>query len=83
MGFCAEHSAIAAMVTQGENRIVTIVAVHYAWRVFCAVGPAAGSSSPRCILIMLQRAPLEAVGAVQPSPNFCLSIRPQNAIEPN
>ncbi len=29
MGFCAEHSAIAAMVTQGENRIVTIVAVHY------------------------------------------------------
>ena len=29
MGFCAEHSAIAAMVTKGENRIATIVAVHY------------------------------------------------------
>jgi cytidine deaminase len=28
-GFCAEHSAIAAMVTAGEYRITTIVAV---WR---------------------------------------------------
>jgi cytidine deaminase len=28
-GFCAEHSAIAAMVTAGEYRIATIVAV---WR---------------------------------------------------
>jgi cytidine deaminase len=27
MGFCAEHSAIAAMVTAGESRIVSIVAV--------------------------------------------------------
>ena len=27
MGFCAEHSAIAAMVTAGENRIKKIVAV--------------------------------------------------------
>ena len=27
MGFCAEHAAIAAMVTAGENRIVKIVAV--------------------------------------------------------
>lgn len=27
MGFCAEHSAIAAMVTQGEGRIKKIVAV--------------------------------------------------------
>ena len=27
MGFCAEHSAIAAMVTAGEYRIKTIVAV--------------------------------------------------------
>jgi cytidine deaminase len=26
-GFCAEHSAIAAMVTAGENRIAKIVAV--------------------------------------------------------
>ncbi len=27
MGFCAEHAAIAAMITAGESRIVTIVAV--------------------------------------------------------
>ena len=27
MGFCAEHAAIAAMVTAGENRIKKIVAV--------------------------------------------------------
>jgi cytidine deaminase len=27
MGFCAEHAAIAAMVTAGEFRIVSIVAV--------------------------------------------------------
>ncbi len=27
IGFCAEHSAIAAMVTQGEHRIKKIVAV--------------------------------------------------------
>jgi cytidine deaminase len=27
MGFCAEHAAIAAMVTAGENRIMKIVAV--------------------------------------------------------
>ena len=27
MGFCAEHAAIAAMVTAGENRIIKIVAV--------------------------------------------------------
>ena len=28
MGFCAEHAAIAAMVTAGESRIERIVAVH-------------------------------------------------------
>jgi cytidine deaminase len=27
MGFCAEHSAIAAMITNGEHRIEKIVAV--------------------------------------------------------
>lgn len=27
MGFCAEHAAIAAMITAGENRIVKVVAV--------------------------------------------------------
>ena len=27
MGFCAEHAAIAAMVTAGENRILKLVAV--------------------------------------------------------
>lgn len=29
IGFCAEHSAIAAMVTAGESKIKTIVAVHW------------------------------------------------------
>ncbi len=28
IGFCAEHSAIAAMITAGESRIAKIVAVH-------------------------------------------------------
>ena len=28
MGFCAEHAAIAAMVTAGESRIVKLVAVN-------------------------------------------------------
>ncbi len=27
MGFCAEHAAIAAMVTAGENRIIKVIAV--------------------------------------------------------
>ena len=27
MGFCAEHAAIAAMITAGENRVVKLVAV--------------------------------------------------------
>lgn len=38
MGFCAEHSAIAAMVTNGENRIATIVAVHYDGEYFAPCG---------------------------------------------
>jgi cytidine deaminase len=29
IGFCAEHSAIASMITSGESRIVTIVAVNW------------------------------------------------------
>ena len=29
LGFCAEHSAIASMITKGESRIKKIVAVHY------------------------------------------------------
>ncbi|MDF2587991.1 MAG: cytidine/deoxycytidylate deaminase family protein [Anaerocolumna sp.] len=28
MGFCAEHAAIAAMITAGENRIIKMVAVY-------------------------------------------------------
>ncbi|MCM1991520.1 cytidine deaminase family protein [Oceanirhabdus seepicola] len=28
MGFCAEHAAIAAMITAGENRIVKLVSVY-------------------------------------------------------
>jgi cytidine deaminase len=29
MGFCAEHAAIAALVTAGENKILSIVAVDW------------------------------------------------------
>src|SRR3989338_3137125 len=29
LGFCAEHSAIATMISHGESRIKKIVAVHY------------------------------------------------------
>lgn len=29
MGFCAEHAAIAAMITAGESRIVRMVSVHH------------------------------------------------------
>lgn len=28
MGFCAEHAAIAAMITAGETRIIKIVSVY-------------------------------------------------------
>jgi cytidine deaminase len=28
MGFCAEHAAIAAMITAGENKIVKLIAVY-------------------------------------------------------
>lgn len=38
MGFCAEHAAIAAMVTAGESRIVRLVAVHHSGRVIPPCG---------------------------------------------
>lgn len=38
MGFCAEHSAIAAMVTAGESRIATIVAVSHDGRTLAPCG---------------------------------------------
>lgn len=38
MGFCAEHAAIAAMVTAGETRIVRLVAVHHAGRIIPPCG---------------------------------------------
>jgi cytidine deaminase len=38
VGFCAEHSAIAAMITAGENRIVTIVAVNWDGKVLPPCG---------------------------------------------
>ncbi|MHC4915742.1 MAG: cytidine deaminase family protein [Planctomycetota bacterium] len=38
MGFCAEHAAIAAMVTAGEERIRKIVAVHGDGRVLAPCG---------------------------------------------
>ena len=38
MGFCAEHNAIGSMVTAGENRIVTIVAVDQDGRIIAPCG---------------------------------------------
>lgn len=38
IGFCAEHSAIAAMVTAGETRIKEIIAVHRDGRVLPPCG---------------------------------------------
>ena len=38
IGFCAEHSAIAAMVTAGETRIREIIAVHRDGRILPPCG---------------------------------------------
>lgn len=38
MGFCAEHAAIASMITAGESRIETIVAVNWDGRVLPPCG---------------------------------------------
>lgn len=38
IGFCAEHSAIAAMVTAGETRIKEIIAVHRDGRILPPCG---------------------------------------------
>jgi cytidine deaminase len=38
MGFCAEHTAIANMVTNGESRILTIVAVNWDGRILSPCG---------------------------------------------
>lgn len=38
MGFCAEHAAIAAMVTAGETRIVRLVAVRHTGRILPPCG---------------------------------------------
>ena len=38
IGFCAEHGAIAAMVTNGESRIATIVAVDTAGKQLAPCG---------------------------------------------
>lgn len=50
MGFCAEHAAVAAMITAGESKIVKLVAtgVGDSGRA-CAPVAAAGSSSTRCM----------------------------------
>ena len=45
MGFCAEHAAIAAMVTAGESRVEKIVAVD--WKKKCFL-PAAGAGNSSC-----------------------------------
>jgi cytidine deaminase len=38
MGFCAEHNAIGNMVTNGESRILTIVAVNWDGRILSPCG---------------------------------------------
>ena len=38
MGFCAEHNAIGSMVTNGESKIVTIVAVNWDGRILPPCG---------------------------------------------
>ena len=38
MGFCAEHAAIAAMITAGESRIVKMVAVHHTGEIYPPCG---------------------------------------------
>ncbi|GKX27916.1 cytidine deaminase [Vallitalea longa] len=38
MGFCAEHSAIAAMITAGENRIVKCISVYRDGSIFPPCG---------------------------------------------
>jgi cytidine deaminase len=38
MGYCAEANAIGTMITQGESRIKTIVAVHYKGSIFPPCG---------------------------------------------
>jgi cytidine deaminase len=38
MGFCAEHNAIGNMITNGESRILTIVAVNWDGRILPPCG---------------------------------------------
>lgn len=38
MGFCAEHTAIGSMVTNGESKILTIVAVNWDGRILSPCG---------------------------------------------
>ena len=38
MGFCAEHNAIGNMITNGESRILTIVAVNWDGRILSPCG---------------------------------------------
>ena len=38
MGFCAEHNAVGSMITNGESKIVTIVAVNWDGRILPPCG---------------------------------------------
>ena len=38
MGFCAEHNAIGSMITNGESRILTIVAVNWDGEILAPCG---------------------------------------------
>ena len=58
IGFCAEHAAVAAMITAGESRIVEMVAVHHDGAVLAPCGRCrelvvqvdAGNAATRVIL---------------------------------
>ena len=58
MGFCAEHAAIAAMVTAGEDRVEKIVAIDWAKRILPPCG--------RCREFLLQLGNLDTLVLVAP-----------------
>ena len=66
IGFCAEHGAIAAMVTNGESRIVKIVAV-FEDRILPPCG--------RCREFMYQLNPANADTEVLIEPNKTVTLK--------
>lgn len=65
MGFCAEHAAVSAMVTAGENRVEAIVAVGWDKKVMSPCG--------RCRELLMQLGNPEA--RVFLSPDTAVSVK--------